>query len=119
MLAQEAPGVRGIIMMYMDLIGNAFRNRRRLIVPYGEVAPHLARAAEAAAASGLPLELWHVPPCTLPPPVRSFCSGVTVEGRRIEFPPQCALCLDRPQCCGVWRTYAKDVGTAEFEPITS
>lgn len=117
LLAREAPGVARLVMMYMDIIGNAFLNRERLIVPYREVAPHLERAAAEAEAHGVPLELWHVPPCTLPAGLRHLCSGVTVEARRITFPAGCERCSRRERCCGVWRTYAKLVGVGEFEAI--
>ena len=101
----------------MDIIGNALRHRKQLIVPYRDVAPYVERAADAAVERGVPLALYHIPSCVIAPAYRHLSAGITVIERRITYPPQCERCSLRSSCCGVWKTYAKDVGTEEFVPV--
>ena len=117
LLDREVPGIGQLVVMYMDIIGNALRHRKQLIVPYRDVAHYVELAADVAVERGISLALYHIPSCVIAPAYRHLSAGVTVIERRITYPPQCERCTLRSSCCGVWKTYAKDVGTEEFVPI--
>jgi molybdenum cofactor biosynthesis enzyme MoaA len=103
-----------VVFLYFDTIGSALVNRNRLIVPMLKVVPHLERAVDLLKKDA---SIYHFPLCVLHENYRNLAKGTTVIEKRITFAKQCSSCRMKKDCCGIWKTYSRFVGTKEFEPI--
>ncbi|MFH1510417.1 MAG: radical SAM protein [Candidatus Woesearchaeota archaeon] len=108
------PGA-SVVMIYFDIIGSAFINRDRLVVQMTRIAPYLEKAIDVLQQNDI--HTYHFPLCVLGLRYRDSAKGVTVVGHRIMFADSCAACSMKSKCCGIWKAYAKLVGTGEFKPI--
>jgi len=116
-ISKELKGVRRVVLFPIDIIGNANKNRRKLLVKISEVKPYLEKACEMLERNNLEFNLYHVPFCILNKKFWENVAGRTVEERRVTFKP-CGKCVMKERCSGIWKTYAFQVGVEEFKPIT-
>lgn len=103
-----------VVFLYFDIIGSAYLNKEKLVIPISKVSPYLQDALDIL---NKEVMIYHVPPCTIQQDYRKYLAGKTVEDRRITFLDSCSRCLVMDKCCGIWKTYAKIIGTDEFKPI--
>jgi len=104
-----------VVFLYFDIIGSAYLNKERLIVPMTTVAPYLETAADTLKDRNT--GIYHFPLCILKKKYRNIAKGRTVEDRRIIFVAECERCKKKDDCCGIWKTYNKMQGDSEFYAI--
>lgn len=111
-IAARWPRVSSVLLSPVAPVGDG-ATALELLLPYGELAPHLAAAARRAAAHGLAPIIparCGMPPCTLPPDVRAHHEAVRgTRGGPIEpgkhKPARCTTCAFDPVCGGAWSAY--------------
>ncbi|MEM3690624.1 MAG: hypothetical protein QXZ40_02775, partial [Candidatus Micrarchaeia archaeon] len=116
-ISNELKGARRVVLFPIDIIGNANKNRVKLVVRMSEVKQYLEEACELLKRNDFEISLYHTPFCLIDKKYWKNIAGRTVEERRVTFKP-CGKCVMREKCPGVWKTYAFRVGTEEFHPFT-
>ena len=111
-------GIESVVFFPIDIRGNAYLNRKKVMIENSEILPYIERAADFLAERGIDVELYHLPLCILKPRYRKFARGVTAPLMRIHFDEKCEKCRRKSECSGLWKTYFRHFGSAELEPIT-
>jgi len=104
-----------VVFLYFDIIGSAYLNREKLVVPMTKVAGYLEKGIDTL--RDKEVSLYHFPLCTINKKYRKHAKGKTVEDRRIIFVKECNSCKEKDKCCGIWKTYNKIQGNEEFKAI--
>jgi len=108
-------GISRIVLMLMEIQGNGFRNKDRLLVKYSQVTGQLYKALDLL--KGHEVRLYHFPLCTLKPEYwnRAWRS---LEERKVFFKGSCDRCKYKKYCLGILKTYSANLGDEEFRPVT-
>lgn len=106
-----------IVIFPIDLIGNAFKNKEKVIVSFSEIIPYIEQGVEILKSNNLKVKLYHIPYCVLKEDYWDLVEGVTVLERRVTFAEVCKGCRFEDNCPRVWKTYAKNIGMEEFSAI--
>ena len=114
MIRNRFPTV-SVVFLYFDIIGSAYLNRKKLVVPMTRVVPYLEKAVTLL--NPEMVRVFHFPLCTLPKSLRDQAKGTTVPERRIGWAGACESCKAKDECPGIWKTYLKIVGEEEFKAL--
>jgi His-Xaa-Ser system radical SAM maturase HxsC len=104
-----------LVFILLEVIGNAFQSRKKLLVSYKEVLPFISQSLKIH--TEIPIRLYHFPLCALTPALWKY-TWRSLENRKITFPGQCSKCLYKDFCLGVMITYKANFGADEFIPIS-
>jgi len=124
-VAARWPGFRSMTLSPVAPVGDG-ATALDLLMPYGQLAPHLAAAIRRATAHGIEAVIparCGLPPCALPPDVRDHHAAIRDgRGGPIEpgkhKPAGCTRCaLDRV-CGGAWSAYLARFGDGALVPIS-
>jgi len=116
-ISQELPFVDRIVFLYFDAIGSGSVNKKRLFIPFKDIAPFLEKAFKELGKEEKKAKIYHFPQCVLPKGIRKNVYGKTVEMQRICFAEECRKCAYFNKCPGVWKTYKSNFGLQEFKPV--
>lgn len=114
---EEFPDAERVVLFPIDLIGNAFKNKNKVLVTYKEIVPFMYDAIDILSNGKAKVSLYHTPYCVLDEKYWKYVEGVTVPERRVTFAEICGGCKFMDKCPRVWKTYAKIVGLEEFRAI--
>lgn len=110
-------GIKRVVMFPIDIIGNAYKNRKALVVDYKTIMPFVEDGIEILRKNKVNVNLYHFPLCILKPKYRETAKERTVEERRVTFMEGCNQCIHKKECSRIWKTYAVNCGTDEFKAI--
>jgi hypothetical protein len=99
----------------METMGNAIKNKKKLLVNFTNVKEHLKESINILN-SDFDVRLYHYPLCVLPQELWNY-SWRSLEERKITFLETCNACLYKKYCLGIMRTYLVNFGNEEFIPI--
>ena len=117
LIKDEFKGIERIVAFPIDIIGEAYKNKEKLIVKYKEFIPYLEKAI-ATTKDEIKIKLFHIPYCTIKEDFYEFIEkGITVKERRVKLSEICSNCIYKNNCPRIWKTYIINVGTDEFNPI--
>jgi len=117
LIVRTFPKVSRVVFLYFDAIGSGSLNKKRLFVKMSKVIPHLEKSVGNLTNNGIETHIYHIPHCTINKKYWNLIPGKTVESRRIMFKEECKNCKFKDGCPGIWKTYAKWIGTDEFKVI--
>ena len=117
LVTKEFPSVEEVVIFPIDIVGNAFRNKEKLIVTFAEFIPFVESAVDAITKRSFKVRLYHIPYCVIHEEYHPLIEGLTVPERRVTFAEVCTGCRFEKTCPRVWKSYAKFVGMGEFGPI--
>lgn len=106
-----------VVIFPIDITGNAFRNKDKVMPTYTEIVPYVEEAVDYLDRNGIKVRLFHFPFCVLKSKYWRFVEGVTIAERRLTFADVCKGCDFEEKCPRVWKTYAKIVGVEEFRVV--
>lgn len=107
--------VEKIVMFPIDIIGNAYKNKKKTFVKYSEIVPFIQKAVDILRSENV--ELYHTPYCVLNKRYWKFVKGGTVpEGRRV-LDSVCKGCQFSQKCPGIWKSYVNIMGVKESKTI--
>lgn len=115
----ESLGINRFVIFPIDIIGNAAKNRRELMITYAEFIPYVIEAIEYCKQKNQEVILLHMPKCVLPSKYWRYASGVSVVEKRLDLLDSCKDCVLQDSCAKPWRSYTHFVGTFEFNSIKS
>ncbi len=124
-VAARWPGFRSITLSPVAPVGDG-ATALDLLMPYDQLAPHLAAALRIATARGIQAVVparCGLPPCALPADVRPHHATLR-DGRGGPLEPGkhkpagCARCRHDRVCGGAWSAYLARFGDAALVPIT-
>ena len=106
--------LKRIVFFAMEIQGNAFRNKDKLLVKYSDFTPMLGDVFSIL--KNFEVRLYHFPLCTLKPEFWPY-AWRTLEDRKIKFTEDCEKCSYKKYCLGILKTYAANIGLDEFKPV--
>lgn len=109
--------ILSVTFISIKYFGEAYRNRNIVGIKISEIIPHLERATNNLLKNNFKVNLFHFPHCILKEKYRNLSFGVTAESEEIVFIEQCALCKEKENCSGIWKSYFELFGGNEFEII--
>lgn len=107
-------GTKKVLLMFALFMGNAFKNRDKVMISYKEVMPWVEKAINSSKKNKV--ELYHFPLCVLKTEMRNF-SRPTLESREIMHISSCLECKKKENCVGIPKTYGFNIGVKEFRAI--
>jgi His-Xaa-Ser system radical SAM maturase HxsC len=110
--------VRKIVILPIDIIGNANINKDKLVVKYNEILPYVEEIVDFMNDKNMNVELWHFPLCILKKKYRKFAIGETVPKKRLANMSICKNCKLEKDCSKPWATYISKVSRDEFKEIS-
>jgi len=116
-ICENLKGCKKVVFINMKIAGEAFKNRKLLIVKYTDILPYVEKAVSILETSGFDVSLFHFPLCLLPDSLWKNNGGLTIDVSEIEFTDTCKSCLKKKMCSGIWKHYIKEVGDSEFKAI--
>lgn len=105
-----------ISLVNMKITGSALRNKMFVTYKTCDAVPYLCKSVTRLVDSGFNVKLLHFPLCTLPNKLRVYARGITAEMSEIEFLSSCKKCVNKKECCGIWKSYLNVFGGEEFKP---
>ena len=110
-------GVTKFVIFPIDIVGNAARNRRELMITYSELIPNVLSTIDYCREHALNVVLLHIPKCVLPSTYWKFAAGESVVEKRLDLLDSCKNCILQDSCAKPWKSYTHFVGNFEFEAI--
>jgi MoaA/NifB/PqqE/SkfB family radical SAM enzyme len=110
-------GIDSVIIFPIDIIGDAYINREKVVATYTQIAPYVEKAIDILNENQFVVKLFHIPFCVIGKKYWSHLKGVTTEDVKLASTTQCKKCTKRGSCPKIWKSYAKNIGTHEFKPI--
>ncbi|MCD6371393.1 MAG: radical SAM protein [Candidatus Aenigmarchaeota archaeon] len=118
LIVREFPSVERVVYLNMKYTGNAFLNRRLLLVRIKDVVPFALKAVDILKENNINIRLYHFPLCLLPKDYWEIAKGMTKqELYEFAFAKVCMDCDLVEECPRIWKTYLYLVGEDEFKPI--
>lgn len=114
----EFPDAENIVIFPIDIIGNAFENKKETVIKISEMIPYICEAIEILKSHFKDIELYHIPFCLIAEEYWEYVSGVTVLDERVTFSEKCENCIKKEQCSRLWKSYVRNIGIEELKPIT-
>jgi len=108
------PSIDKIIIIYLEVEGQAKKNIDKVMVPYSKIKPYLDKVYPFFFIFKK-LCLYHFPLCTLKPEFWPFVWR-TLPEKEVTFIESCNRCNYKKYCLGVHRDYP-DKTEKEFKPI--
>lgn len=115
MYLNEFKNAKKIVIFPIDLIGNAYRHKKRTAIRYIEIVPFMEKALKLLKNKNV--KIYHIPYCILNKKYWKLISGLSVNEKRVTFAYFCKECMFEKKCSRIWRSYAKLVGLDEFGAI--
>jgi len=116
-LVKKYPPKVRFVMFPISIIGRAFKEKDKVVVANQMIKPYVEKAAEIFLKHNRKVFIFHLPHCMIDRKYWQILPGVTTIDRKIYFPERCDGCMMRPNCSGLWKTYAFIVGDKEINPI--
>lgn len=113
---KEFPGLRSLVLIFMEMEGHASLNRKITGLRYREAAGPVTRFFDGLRRQPFEIRLYHFPLCTLPVRLWKY-AWRTLPGEEISFPRRCRGCRVKEYCLGVHRGYLAHFGNGEFLPV--
>jgi len=109
-----------VVIFPIDIIGNAFKNKEKVVIKYTELIPFVETEIDILKQAGINVLLYHIPYCVLNKKYHNYIrKGITVLDRRVALTDICEGCKFEEYCPRVWKTYLRLIGKEEFHKITS
>jgi sulfatase maturation enzyme AslB (radical SAM superfamily) len=118
----------------MDVVGNAFQNRKTMVARLSEAAPYVGKSIDIARNRGLRISVTNFPMCLLEPHHRTAVNPRTVMHTTVKYRSphavqlrsdksctvgsheKCCTCSIRDRCSGTWQSYVSIYGDQEMHP---
>lgn len=114
-ILENFKGIFRLVFINLKLTGEAYKNRKYVVMDYKEVVPFVTNALDKID-DKLNTRLFHFPLCILPKKYWKYAKGVTIVDDQIVF-PNCDSCKGREDCAGVWKSYVDVKGNKEFKAL--
>ncbi len=114
LIKKELNDVLRITFYYMQITGNALKNKDEVFISYKKIRDKIDIALNSL--NGFTIGLCHFPLCTVNPKWWPIVWRSVVD-RKLFFPEKCNLCLYKKYCLGVMKSYRANFGVGEFQPI--
>jgi len=115
LIKNEFPQVDRIVLIFMEMEGQAGRNFEIVGVTYQEVKKYLPGMAKWIG-KFKEMRFYHFPLCVIDPSLWKY-TWRTLPDDEVTFLPQCNKCLYKKYCLGIHKDYLKKIGGKEFKPI--
>ncbi len=116
-IAKEFPNLDRVVFINMKITGNAFKNRKQVLIKYSQGIPFVQKAVDILEKNKMPVRLFHFPLCIIDKKYWNIARGITKDEWDLSFAPQCEKCIVKNKCPRIWKSYVYAVGTHEFKPI--
>ncbi|NYZ79050.1 hypothetical protein H0N99_02780, partial [Candidatus Micrarchaeota archaeon] len=128
-ISKEFNGIYLVMLLPIDITGNAKTNRDKLLVRMTNVKPYLEKALSILEENDFSFCLDLTPFCVIDKRFweninpRQIKGGLTtyeaIDGSPSSIFKSCNGCIMKEKCPGTWQSYASLMGTDEFKPIRS
>ncbi len=98
--------VSWVAYMGMECTGLAEKHTDKVWIEPEEYESQLCDAVHFLDLMGLIVEIYNIPLCLLPPPIRHFARQ-SISDWKICFPPICNNCALKSKCCGLFATSSR------------
>jgi MoaA/NifB/PqqE/SkfB family radical SAM enzyme/precorrin-6B methylase 2 len=109
--------ILSVTFISIKYFGEAYKNRNIVGIRIFEIVPYLEKAVDILLKNNFKVNLFHFPHCILKEEYRKLSFGITAESEEIVFMKQCALCKEKENCSGIWKSYFEIFGENEFKSI--
>lgn len=113
---KQRKSVNKVVIVGMDIIGNAYRNRHKLAVSHLTIAPYIERCIDELLAHNMPVEVHLLPKGIFKKEYHSFVVKSGCVGGEFVDSYGCKECSYNQACCKLLRSYTKIFGNKEHTP---
>lgn len=106
-----------VVLVGMDIIGNAWKNRELLAVSHLDVAPHIENCTDVLASNGFNPEIHLLPKGIFKKEYQKFAIMSGCVGGDFVDSYGCNVCVYKGYCSRLLNSYNKIFGNKEHHPI--
>lgn len=101
LITREMASVSSVKIIGLEMLGNAWRNRERVWVPYDEAFEASRSAVVRLMEAGIDVRLYNFPLCAVPREFWHICAK-SITDYKVRFPIECEGCTVADACCGLF-----------------
>lgn len=109
--------INGVVIVGMDIIGNAYRNRNELAVSHLTMAPYIEKCIDKLSEDKMPVEVHLLPKGIFKKEYHKFVVKSGCVGGDFVDSYGCKECSYNQDCCRLLRSYVKIFGNKEHNQI--
>lgn len=116
-ISQNFAGIDKVVMFPINIIGDAYKNRDKVVATYTQIIPYVEKATDILNKNDFMVKLCHTPFCAINKKYWHYIKGVSTKETKLTLPPRCKQCIKKKECPKIWKTYAVNIGIKEFKPV--
>lgn len=116
-LKSKGNRIKRVTIVGMDIIGNALKNKDRLIVSHLETAPYIEKCVDILKEEDYSVEIHLLPKGIFKKRYHQYASKSGCVGGNFVDALGCKECSYKDECCHLLKSYVDYFGIKEHEPI--
>ena len=100
-IVEHFKGIVVVHFMAIEMLGNAAKNADKVWIPYEDIFKHLREPITTVIKSGIDVELYNFPLCTVDREFWSLCRK-SISEYKVRFTPACDKCKVKQLCGGMF-----------------